>query len=55
MLLEPLIDDSGSVAWGIILLVKAMTSREPSCHEWVHLVLNNVQITDTCQGLCYLG
>lgn len=29
------------------------TSREHSCHEWVHLVSKDVQIPDSCQELCY--
>ncbi|XP_016315410.1 phospholipase DDHD1-like [Sinocyclocheilus anshuiensis] len=35
------------VAWRIILLVTAITGREHSCYEWVHLVRNDVQIPDS--------
>lgn len=53
MFLEPLLDNSGHVAWRIILLVTTITSRVHFCHEWVHLVRNEVQILHSCQKLSY--
>lgn len=49
----PLSVDKTRMTWRIIMLVTAINRMEHYCHEWVHVVCNNVKVAHRSQVLLY--
>lgn len=53
MVLEPLTDDLTRTTWRIILLLNAIIRRVHCCHEFFHLVFNDIQVAHRRLGLSH--